>query len=371
MNRPTASTKKHDALVIVIGGGPAGSTAARLLATHGLDVVLVEKNLSFKKPCGGGVVMSAFEEFDIPKGVIKREVRAIEIVSPGGTVLEIPLNGGGLAMVDRREFDAALRREAEAKGAQILEGECLRVEQGRTVSVFVKSGETVRELTAECAIAADGVNSRMRAAVGVKPNKSFFTMSAFVPDHHTERCEFWFGAAHAPRSYSWVFPAQGGSVIGTATTERGDILSLFERFRERRGIRKESAKELYRIPLWSGDLYRRGNILFAGDAAGHVMPLTHEGIYYAMRAGVLAAEAVISGDLGTYEKRWKSAFEKRFILMAHLERYFLKDDASADRLVELHRKPDIQAASLRLWLRKERGAKPLRDYMRLFKEFIR
>ena len=141
--------------------------------------------------------------------------------------------------------------------------------------------------------------------------------------------------------------------------EAGKINSLFERFRKRTGILSEGKKRIYRVPVWKGDLYNRGKILFAGDSAGQVLPLTYEGIYYAMKAGELAAMAIIEGNVNNYKKMWKDRFQKRFTLMDKLRNYFLKDDASAEKLVAYHRRPEIQEASLHLWLRKDGGkAKP-------------
>src|SRR4030042_2246742 len=95
----------------VIGGGPAGATAARFLADSGVDVILLERNPSFVKPCGGGVPLSAFEEFGIPNAVIKKEVKIIRMVSPISERLDIELRGGSLVIVGRGEFDRALRNK--------------------------------------------------------------------------------------------------------------------------------------------------------------------------------------------------------------------------------------------------------------------
>lgn len=107
---------KLSAKILVVGGGPAGAIAAKSLAGRGLEVILLERNLSLEKPCGGGIPSSAFDEFAIPKEVIKREVKSIRIVSPIGEQLDIELKGGSLAIVARWEFDRVLRYEAEKEG---------------------------------------------------------------------------------------------------------------------------------------------------------------------------------------------------------------------------------------------------------------
>ena len=359
------------AKVLIIGSGPAGASAARLLAAHGRDVLLLEKNLSFEKPCGGGLSLRAFEELGIPKTSIKREVRRIRIVSPCGEGVDIALTGCGLAIVGRKEFDSALRQEAESKGAKIVEGEFTEIQHSKNYTVKAMTGEKQFEIDTEYVIAADGVNSRVRTALGIKPSRSFFTVFEKIRDVNADICEFWFGGDHAPFSYSWVFPATEGISVGTGTFQRGMITNLLQRFKEKRGIHAAGTKKVYRIPAWKGDLYSKGNVLFAGDSAGQVLPLTYEGIYYAIKSGELAAQAIIEEKADTYRKAWKARFQKRFVLMDILRNYFLKDDASAERLVALHRRPEIQEASLQLWIMKDSTQKGLLHYIKLFGKFLR
>ena len=359
------------AKVLIIGSGPAGASAARLLAAHGRDVLLLEKNFSFEKPCGGGLSLHAFDELGIPKTAIKREVHKIRIVSPREESVDIALQGCGLAIVGRKEFDAALRQEAEAKGAKIVRGEFTEIQHSGNYTVRAVTGEEPYEFDAEYVIAADGVNSRVRTALGIKPSRSFFTASEKIRNVNADICEFWFGGDHAPFSYSWVFPGSEGISIGTGTFQRGMTTNLLHRFKEKRGLHAEGAKKVYRIPAWKGDLYSKGNVLFTGDAAGQVLPLTYEGIYYAMKSGELAAQAIIEENVATYRKVWKARFQKRFVLMDRLRNYFLKDDASAERLVALHRRPEIQEASLQLWVMKDSSRKGFLRYMKLFGKFLR
>jgi geranylgeranyl reductase len=356
--------------VLVVGGGPAGATAARFLAESGSDVILLERNLSFFKPCGGGVPSSAFEEFNIPKTLIKKEVKKIKLVSPTDEILDIDLKGGNLAIVKRGEFDTVLRNIADKQGAKLLEGEFVRFIDGtkyRTEAI-IKTVKT--EIISEYIIASDGVNSRVKAALGIKSSQAIFTGSELIKDLFTDSCEFWFGSHHAPGFYSWVFPATNGASLGTGTLQQGTINTLLESFKKRRGILQVGSKKVYRMPVWKGDLYNKGKILFAGDSAGHVLPFIYEGIYYAMKAGELAARAIIEGKADNYKKMWKDVFLKRFILMNKLKDYFLKNDTSSEKFIALHRKPEVQEASMRLWLRKDRSSMGLKDYIKLFGKFL-
>ncbi len=357
--------------VLVIGAGPAGATAAKVLSINGRDVVLLERNLAFVKPCGGGLSINAFDEFGIPGNIIQKEVKVIRLISPAGQKVDISLKGSNLAIIGRSEFDRELRRQAQGCGAKLIEAEFVNVSRNKRYKVEAISGMDRHEITAEHIIAADGVNSRMRTALGIKPVRAFFTMSEKIPGMSADCCEFWFGASHAPLSYSWVFPWTQGISVGTGGYEQGRIKSLFERFRERKGIQTEGEKSVYRIPVWTGDLYNKSKILFAGDSAGQVLPLTYEGIYYAMKSGEFAARAIIEDKVDNYKKMWRSRFQKRFMLMNALRDYFLKDDNSAERLVALHGRPEIREASLRLWIMKDGGKSNLMSYIRFLGKLTR
>jgi geranylgeranyl reductase len=358
--------------VLVIGGGPAGSTAARSLAKEGIEAVLVERNLSFVKPCGGGIPSTVFDELGIPLHTIKRHVNTIKVVSPSGAGVDMRLEGGTIAIVERGDFDSALRHEAERAGVSIIEAEFRGfANTGRTIEAdVICAGERVR-IAADYVIAADGVNSRARSAMGMRPARSFITVSEKMKGVEADCCEFWFGSSHAPRLYSWVFPQKEGASVGTGSSLNSDIKVVYHRFLERRGLRADSSLRGYRIPLWQGNLYNKGRVLFAGDAAGQVLPLTFEGIYYAMKSGELAASAIIEKSHADYKKLWEKRFKRRFSIISRLWEYFLKNDENAEKLVQLHKMPEMQEASMRLWLKKDMRKESLLSYINIFRSFIK
>lgn len=369
---------------LVVGGGPAGSTAARFLALSGIETLLVDRNFSFVKPCGGGVPSFLFSEMDIPEDSVRKRVDKIKAVSPKGDVLDIKLEGASIDIVERGSFDRSLRAEAERRGARLIEAEFNRFSDvGKTVTaeVSVQSPElcgdtssagtgNVMKVRADYVIAADGVNSRVRAALGIKPPPSFITLSEKIKAEMADACEFWFGASHAPRCYSWVFPQGEGVSAGTGSFVHRGIGDLWRRFVERRGLSTDGSVRGYKIPLWRGDLYNRGRIFFAGDAAGHVMPLTFEGIYYAMKSGEMAARAIAAGKSGEYKKAWEKAFGRRFSLMRRLWAYFMKGDNRVEKIFELHRSPEVLQASMGIWLRKDLRRGSLLSYINIFRRFL-
>jgi geranylgeranyl reductase len=193
-------------------------------------------------------------------------------------------------------------------------------------------------------------------------------------------CEFWFGTEHASHFYSWIFPSQEYSSIGTGSNDPKELSSLLDRFTRRRF--NTSFKDLaahtvsgkaraFKMPEWNGKLFNIENILFTGDAAGMVMPVTYEGIYYAMKSGEFAARAITEGKPDVYKKLWKNRFYKRFLLMSRIRSHLFRSDGDIEKWVTLHKNPEVQEIAMRLWLQKKPGSSTLVPYMNIFKSIFK
>src|SRR5208283_1007137 len=154
--------------VLIIGGGPAGATAARILAGNKIETMLVERDLAYAKPCGGGIPSSAFDELDIPENTVKKKINKISIVSPAGEKIDVELSGGCLCITERGAFDRHLRQLALAQGASIMEGMFNRLEETVSIDTAATTEKSSREevrIKADYVIASDGITSRTASSL--------------------------------------------------------------------------------------------------------------------------------------------------------------------------------------------------------------
>jgi geranylgeranyl reductase len=381
--------------VLVIGGGPAGSTAARFLAAHNIDTILIERDLSYIKPCGGGIPNAAFREFNIPSDAAIKEINKVIAVSPKGERAEAALKGGHLYLVQRGVFDMTLRKLASVSSASVMEAEFIRFEEiGKKIISTARRRFTNEEIKikSDYVIASDGITFGAGSSLNISRGSSLYTISthikpsAFSPQPSDDACEFWFGSKHALNFYSWVFPSGNYVSVGTGSSNPKKLTDLLKKFIRRRFKAFENYDEssigdadrdllssktrAFKIPVWNGTLFNINNILFAGDTAGTVMPVSYEGIYYAMKSGEFAARAITEGRPSVYKKLWNSRFRSRFLLMSKIRDYLFKSDARIEKFIALLKNPEVQEIAMRLWLHKETENIALIAYMKFFNRLL-
>ncbi|WP_353684329.1 NAD(P)/FAD-dependent oxidoreductase [Thermodesulfovibrio sp. 3907-1M] len=366
--------------VLVVGGGPAGSTASRLLAEKGIETVLIEKNLSFNKPCGGGIPSAGLKEFnilnEIQKEVEFNRATKVKIFPPFSEPIEVSLTDGEILIFNRQSFDSFLRKLSETRGVKIIESELVNIENlgNKFKSTAREKTGKVIKIYSEYIIAADGVNSKVCAITGLPKPEYYWTVSLHIPsDSQTkDTCEFWFGNAHASFFYSWVFPGTNYFSVGTGSEDIKKLKSLIEGFLKKRFALQADYFQLraYKIPRWKKRKFFMNNILFCGDALGSVMPVSFEGIYYSMKSAQFASEAIIQRDIRLYEKLWNENFLRQFSMMKKFQDFMFGNDERMDRWLNIHRDPAIQELAMALWLRKKQGKKLIPLYLKAFGSLI-
>ena len=165
--------------VVIIGGGPAGATAAHDLARRGRRVLLLDRAGRIK-PCGGAIPPRAIRDFDIPDHLLVAKARSARMIAPSNTKVDIPIEGGFVGMVDREHFDEWLRERAAAAGAVRRNARFERVgmdDDGMSTVIFQDGAENARHtVRARSIIGADGA----RSAVAQQDRKSTRLNSSHV-----------------------------------------------------------------------------------------------------------------------------------------------------------------------------------------------
>ncbi|MGD0231940.1 MAG: geranylgeranyl reductase family protein [Syntrophorhabdales bacterium] len=294
--------------VVVVGAGPAGSSAACELARQGARVALLDKaTMPRYKTCGGGIVYRALDLLPCDvSGAIERRCHVAELnLSDAGLYFSVKRAEPLVSMTMRENFDHLLLTAAKEAGAHTMEGCRVLDVIPHDERVEVVTGG--RPLLCRFVVGADGTGSLVARKGGWQARMKVVPLLEWeVPvaddllDVFSPSARFEFG--FVPGGYAWIFPKKRHLSIGLGGTVTGglDLRRRLGDFMRASGIEPVNGVEQhgYFIPagLRQGG-FVHGRVLLAGDAAGFVDPVTGEGITYALLTGRAAARALIKGEL--------------------------------------------------------------------------
>ncbi len=380
--------------VVIVGGGPAGATAAHDLARRGRSVLLLDR-AGRVKPCGGAIPPRLIKDFAIPDKLLVARATSARMISPKNNQVDIPIDNGFVGMVNREEFDEWLRERAAASGAVRRIGTFNRIERdadGVAVVHFEgrdnaqKAGSFPARVRARSIIGADGARSQVarQTVRGAEHPKCVFAYHEIVrapavkpAGYNDSRCDVFYQGKLSPDFYGWVFPHGDTLSIGTGSADKGfSLRGAVSQLRQIAGLENAEVLRCEGAPLPMKPLKRWDNgrdVVLAGDAAGVVAPASGEGIYYAMFGGQLAAQSVDellqTGDvrcLKLARKRFMKAHGLVFGVLGIMQWFWYGSEKRRERFVKMCEDRDVQQLTFESYMNKQLVRKKPMAHVRIF-----
>lgn len=316
-------TKSED--IVIVGGGPAGAYCGYELAKKGIETAIFDQSHPRDKPCGGRITPLAFEKFPELKKIVLKEgiTTKFKVITCSGKEVIIPQTNrifGEAINVSRKYLDKELLEMAEENGAKLLAEKVLNIKkEHNSWRIKTKKGTIIANLV----IGADGVNSivRLRTA-GPISSKNLALTYSYIGEGIDKEYSIVKFLADFP-GYIWVFPwRNNGSVgIGSEIQYRREFSRILDEFIKFDLPKFKITSKFYaKLPKGESKFFSipcaGKDWILVGDAAGHVDPITGEGILYALWSGKLAAKAIIRNEIEKYDDDWRQEYGDKLVEQA-------------------------------------------------------
>jgi geranylgeranyl reductase family protein len=355
--------------VVVVGAGPAGSTASIFLAEKGLKVVMIDKaKFPRMKPCGGGIPISTFKRLPFLK-----KYDLVDSYSYGGFIYspslkycaEFQSDEPVIAFVSRETFDHKLALIAVDHGAEFCDGKRVKdiFFSGEKTEVILDDGTTINP---EVVVGADGVSSIVAQKAGLSTKNKMVNICVFqeykldekiLDDYITNKhlCHLHMVYNNIP-GYAWLFPKKDCVNIGIGefiALKKSDLkLNLVDAYKSYFNLLQK--KKLIPLNLKIGKVKGgcvpahilektySDRVVLCGDAAGLINPVSGGGIYYAMVSGENAASVIYnafenenfnSSFLSSYQNLWMKEFGKDLQALSRISHIWLKNSEKFIKII--------------------------------------
>ena len=302
--------------VVIAGGSISGLMSAREIAKKGHSVLVLEEGFEIGTPdhCGGLVSKTALGELGIEptQKTFDSTINSALIYAPGGKHIEINSKKQKVIVVNRRELDKQVARQAEQSGAEI------RVKTGfkekTKLGVKTTDGEIGCKILVDCRGVSALINNERD---GVLLSAQYEVYADWIEDG---RVEVYFDNVKYPGFFAWIIPSgNGAGKVGVAGREI-NVSNLMKQFLKSKG-NHSTVRKIF-APIWiKGPIknFVAENTVIAGDAAGQSKPTTAGGIYSCGMGGIFAGSAITKylesddkAQLKQYQKNWHDKFGKEF-----------------------------------------------------------
>ena len=356
--------KEYEYDLVVVGGGPAGSSAAKSAADKGLRVAILERESSIAETVrtSGVTWIDSIDEFGIPADCYN-PIRDFSFCTPN-TSVTISSKQFKAAVLDVRKTYRWLADQSVSAGADLYTShnvtDVLCDNKSNIAGVRAITSTNTVDFKAKVVIDASGFKSVICKLMNIAPKWKRFGVGAEIEARvdYVDPDRWWLmvGEIYSPAGYAWIFPLSDKMVrigVGVGRPEStADPKILLDNLIKTRPGPLSDLGNIEQIEFHYGMIPNDGttrktvfdNLMLVGDAAGQANPLVLEGIRYAIRFGRLAGKtaaqcinaSTTQQDLQAYEDEWRHQIDAKVRSAKRVQDRWLKlDDPQWDRELEI------------------------------------
>lgn len=304
--------------VVVSGAGPSGSKCAEILARNGYKVALIERDTTWRKPCGGGCSVRVLKYYPQLKKLNLVNKHTIVMYSADYSNFQYTYENYPEYpfVIDRLELDNLMRNVAIDTGAELFDKNVsfdFIVKNQQRVGIRTRTPSGIKEYYGKIIVAADGMSSKLALKSGIRLpwriNELGLAKCAILEGISNLDVNTVYFCFQPYIGYGWIFPIDESRInIGVITfyedNSKFNVNTLFKKFINEPEIKKFLSAVNYK-QIWSAAfpepangvldkcLYA-DNLMLVGDTAGFVSPLSGEGLHASIVSGNTAAETAVT-----------------------------------------------------------------------------